>query len=136
MAAGDRPTQPVYRRWALPLFIHDWSNTDGPQHLREGLYPTRPLFGLFPGAAGGRALRDIYGRVYLVTITAKGGRTTLERYGKDYMRELASRGGKAKRHKEDTQPRNVTHWDGTPSATSPTVHPAAGGAGHASFASF
>ena len=30
------------------------------------------------------------------------------------MRELASRGGKAKRHKEDTQPRNVTHWDGTP----------------------
>ena len=31
-----------------------------------------------------------------------------------HMRELASRGGKAKRHKEDTQPRNVTHWDGTP----------------------
>lgn len=30
------------------------------------------------------------------------------------MRELASRGGKARRHKEDTQPRNATHWDGTP----------------------
>jgi hypothetical protein len=30
------------------------------------------------------------------------------------MRDLASRGGKAKRHKEETQPRNVTHWDGTP----------------------
>ena len=30
------------------------------------------------------------------------------------MRELASRGGKAKRYKEDTQPRNVTNWDGTP----------------------
>ncbi len=30
------------------------------------------------------------------------------------MRELASRGGKAKRQKEDTEPRNVTHWDGTP----------------------
>ena len=72
------------------------------------------LFGLFPGAAGGRALRDTYGRVYLVTIATKGGRTTLERYGKDYMKELASRGGKAKRYKEDTQPRNVMHWDGTP----------------------
>jgi hypothetical protein len=72
------------------------------------------LFGLLRGAPGGRALRDRYGRDYLITIAAKGGRTTLERYGKDYMRELASRGGKAKRHKEDTQPRNVTHWDGTP----------------------
>src|SRR5262245_64379088 len=72
------------------------------------------LFGLFPGASGGRALRDTYGRVHLVTIATKGGRITLERYGKAYMRELASRGGKAKRYKEDTQPRNVTHWDGTP----------------------
>jgi hypothetical protein len=72
------------------------------------------LFGLFPGAPGGRALRDMYGRDHLVTIAATGGRTTLERYGQDYMRELASRGGKAKRHKEDTQPRTVTHWDGTP----------------------
>ena len=74
----------------------------------------RDIFGLFPGAPGGRALRDRYGRDYLITIATKGGRTTLERYGKDYMRELASRGGKAKRHKEDTQPRNVTHGDGTP----------------------
>jgi hypothetical protein len=72
------------------------------------------LFGLFPSAPGGRALRDTYGREYLITIASTGGRTTLERYGKDYMRELAARGGKAKRHKEDTQPRNVTHWDGTP----------------------
>jgi hypothetical protein len=72
------------------------------------------LFGLFPGAIGGRALRDTYGCVYLVTIATKGGQTTLKCYGKDYMRELASRGGKAKRHKEDTQPRNATHWDGTP----------------------
>src|SRR5262245_12559687 len=72
------------------------------------------LFGLLRGAAGGRALRDRYGRVHLITIASTGGRTTLERYGKSYMRELASRGGKAKRHKEDTQPRNVIHWDGTP----------------------
>ena len=72
------------------------------------------LFGLLRGAPGGRALRDTYGRVYLVTIATKGGQTTLERYGREYLRELASRGGKAKRQKEDTQPRNVTHWDGTP----------------------
>ena len=72
------------------------------------------LFGLFPGAPGGRALRDTYGRDHLITIASTGGRTTLERYGQDYMRELASRGGKAKRHKEDTQPRTVIHWDGTP----------------------
>jgi len=72
------------------------------------------IFGLFPGAPGGRTCRGAHGRVYLITIATKGGQTTLERYGREYMRELASRGGKAKRHKEDTQPRNVTHWDGTP----------------------
>jgi hypothetical protein len=72
------------------------------------------LFGLLRGAPGGRALRDSYGRDHLITIAAAGGRTTLERYGPTYMRELASRGGKAKRHKEDTQPRTVIHWDGTP----------------------
>ena len=72
------------------------------------------LFGLFPGATGGRALRDTYGRYHLHTIASTGGQTTLKRYGREHMRELASRGGKAKRHKADTQPRNVTHWDGTP----------------------
>jgi hypothetical protein len=72
------------------------------------------LFGRFPGAPGGRALRDMYGRMHLITIATKGGRTTLERYGREHMRELASRGSMAKRQKEDTQPRNVTHWDGTP----------------------
>ena len=78
---------------------------DGTQH---------DLFGLFPGAPGGRALRDTYGRDHLVTIARTGGRTTLERYGQDYLHALASRGGQAKRQKDDTQPRNVTHWDGTP----------------------
>ncbi len=72
------------------------------------------LFGRFPGAPGGRALRDSYGRDHLRAIATTGGRTTLERYGQTYMRALASRGGKAKRRKEDTQPRTVIHWDGTP----------------------
>src|SRR5262245_3969708 len=78
-------------------------------------------FGLFPGALGGRALRDMYGRMYLVTIATKGDRTTPEHSGRIYIRELALRGGKAKRHKEDTQPRNVTHWDGTPRIVNPMV---------------
>ena len=81
------------------------TTTDGTQH---------DLFGLFPGAPGGRALRDSYGRDHLVTIARTGGRTTLERYSPDYLRELASRGGTAKRQKDDTQPRTVTQWDGTP----------------------
>ncbi len=93
------------------------------------------LFGRFPGAPGGRALRDTYGHVYLVTIATKGGRTTLERYGREYMRELASRGGKAKRHKEDTQPRNTPTGMARPSGTSPIAHPAVAGAGHTSSAS-
>ena len=93
------------------------------------------LFGLLRGAPGGRALRDTYGRVYLVTIATKGGQTTLERYGKEYMRELASRGGKAKRHKEDTQPRNVPTGTAHPSGTSPIARRAAAGAGHISSAS-
>jgi hypothetical protein len=49
------------------------------------------LFGLFPSAPGGRALRDTYGRDYLHTIASTGGRTTLERYGMEYRRQLAER---------------------------------------------
>jgi hypothetical protein len=90
------------------------TTTDGTQH---------DLFGLFPGAPGGRALRDTYGRTHLITIARRGGRTTLERYGQDYLRELASRGGQAKRQKEDTQPRTVLHWDGTPERHVPYRRP-------------
>jgi len=39
------------------------------------------LFGLFPGAPGGRTLRDTYGRDHLVTIASTDGRTTLDRAG-------------------------------------------------------
>ena len=38
------------------------------------------LFGLFPGAPGGRALRDTCGHEHLLTIAAKGGQTTRERF--------------------------------------------------------
>ena len=48
------------------------------------------LFGLFPGAPGGRALRDTYGHEHLLTIAAKGGRTTLERFGREYMKQLGT----------------------------------------------
>jgi hypothetical protein len=71
------------------------------------------LFGLLPGAAGGRATRDRYGRLYLRDLGQRGGQTTRDRYGLDYLRELARRGGIAKRVKEDTLPRTVEHWDGT-----------------------
>jgi hypothetical protein len=71
------------------------------------------LFGLFPGAAGGRATRDRYGHVYLRDLGQRGGTTTRDRYGLDYLRELARRGGIAKRVKEDALPRTVEHWDGT-----------------------
>jgi hypothetical protein len=84
----------------VELFLSSFTTGATPMDLSiySKDFTQHDLFGLFPGAPGGRALRDTYGRVYLVTIATKGGRTTLERYGKDYMRELASRGGKAKRH--------------------------------------
>ena len=94
------------------------------------------LFGLFPGAPGGRALRDTYGRVYLVTIATRGGRTTLERYGREYMRELASRGDKAKRHKEGTSCATPSTGMALLSGTCPIVRRVAGGAGRTSSASF
>jgi hypothetical protein len=94
------------------------------------------LFGLFPGAAGGRALRDMYGRVYLVTIAAKGGRTTLERYGRDYMRELASRGGKAKRHKQEPSRATLPTGMAPSSGMSPIARPEVAGGGHISSDSF
>jgi hypothetical protein len=61
----------------------------------------RDLFGLFPGAAGGRATRDRYGHVYLRDLGQRGSRITRDRYGLDYLRELARRGGIAKRVKGD-----------------------------------
>lgn len=71
------------------------------------------LFGLFPGAPGGRATRDRYGRLHLRDLGQRGGQTTRDRYGLDYMRAIARRGGIAKRVKEDTVPRTIQHWDGS-----------------------
>src|SRR5215212_10902661 len=103
MVAGDTPTPAC-----LPALVSTLQPTAGATTMDMSIYHNdftqHDLFGLFPGAPGGRALRDTYGRDHLISIATKGGQTTLERYGKEYMRELASRGGKAKRHKEDTQP--------------------------------
>src|SRR6185436_5237987 len=70
------------------------------------------LFGLLPGAPGGRALRDQYGLGHLNAIGATGGQTTRDRYGLAYMRQLASAGGKAKRTRLYTLPQTITSWDG------------------------
>jgi hypothetical protein len=71
------------------------------------------LFGRLPGAQGGRATRDRYGRLYLHALAQRGGHATRDRYGLAYLCELARRGGIARRFKEDTVPRTIHHWDGT-----------------------
>jgi hypothetical protein len=47
------------------------------------------LFSRLPGARGGRATRDRYGRMYLHDLAQRGGRTTRDRYGLEYLRALA-----------------------------------------------
>ena len=71
------------------------------------------LWGLLPGAPGGRALRDQRGTGYLTTIGSDGGAETVRRYGIEHMRRLASAGGRAKRDKRHTQPRTIETWYGT-----------------------
>lgn len=71
------------------------------------------LWGLLPGAPGGRALRDQRGIAHLNTIASNGGAETVRRYGLEHMRRLASAGGKAKRHKLYSQPRTIETWYGT-----------------------
>ena len=67
----------------------------------------RDLWGLLPGAAGGRALRDRHGPDYFGTLAAAGGRATVARYGRAHMRELARRAAASRRQRRDTQPRTV-----------------------------
>ncbi len=94
------------------------------------------LFGLFPGASGGRALRDVYGRVHLITIATKGGRTTLERYGRSicasWLRVAERPSARKKTRSRAMSPTGTA----LPSGMSPIAHPAVVGAGHASSASF
>jgi hypothetical protein len=61
--------------------------------------------------------------VYLRELGQRGGWTTRNGYGRDYLRELARRGGISKRVKEDTVPRTVEHWDGTPRRLVPYRRP-------------
>lgn len=83
----------------------------GPEQTRQVVQAD--LFGLLPGARGGRALRDQQSTDYFIRLGARGGRTTCDRYGCSYMRELARRGGQAKRDKAHRLPRTARNWDGT-----------------------
>lgn len=69
----------------------------------------RDLWGLLPGAAGGRALRDRRGAGYFGALGSVGGGMTLARYGREHMRELARRGAVSRRQQRDTQPRTVQY---------------------------
>lgn len=70
------------------------------------------LFGLLPGAAGGRRLLETRGPEYFRELGRRGGRQTVKRYGKKYMRRLAAAGGAANRRRLYTTPRTVTPWYG------------------------
>jgi hypothetical protein len=69
----------------------------------------RDLWGLLPGAAGGRALRDQRKRPYFGDLGALGGQATIARYGREHMRELARRSAARKRQRRDTQPRTIQY---------------------------
>lgn len=71
----------------------------------------RDLWGLLPGAAGGRALRDLRGAPYFGDLAAAGGRATVARYGRAHMRELARRAAASRRERRDTLPRTVQHTE-------------------------
>ena len=58
------------------------------------------LTDLFPGSAGGRALRDRRGTEHFATIGQRGGHTTVQRHGREHMRELGRRSAAARRWKK------------------------------------
>ena len=90
------------------------------------------LFGLFPGAAGGRALRDSYGRVYLVTIATKGGRTTLNAMERttcaSWLHAAAKPSATIKTPRRATSLIGTAHRSGSP--LSPIPQPSAPAAHH------
>jgi hypothetical protein len=69
----------------------------------------RDLWGLLPGAAGGRALRDRRGAGYFGVLGTIGGRATVARYGVEHMRELARRSVASRRRRRNTLPRTVQY---------------------------
>lgn len=73
------------------------------------LLEQRDLWGLLPGAAGGRALRDRRGAGYFGGLGTAGGRATVARYGRDYMRELARRSAARRHQRRNTQPRTIQY---------------------------
>lgn len=71
------------------------------------------LFGLMPGAPGGRELSALRGREYFRELGRRGGRQTVERYGPEHMHTLAEQSAAERRRKRYTQPRTVRTWYGT-----------------------
>ncbi len=77
-------------------------------HEHEALsYQQHDLFGLFPGAPGGRALRDQRGIEYLAAIGATGGQTTYQRHGREHMSRIGAAGRAARRIRRITQPQTL-----------------------------
>jgi hypothetical protein len=70
------------------------------------------LFGLFPGAAGGRTLSRLRGKGYFRQLGQRGGQQTVKNHGTAYMRQLATAGGAANRQRLYTIPRTVRPWYG------------------------
>ena len=73
----------------------------------------RRLAELQRGSAGGRAVVEQRGAIYMRQLASAGGRTTVKRYGIDHMRQLASAGGREKRRRTYTWPRTLHTWYGT-----------------------
>lgn len=70
------------------------------------------LFGLMPGAPGGRQLRDLRGREYFQELGRRGGQQTVNRYGPEHMHDLAQQSATERRRRRYTLPRTVRTWYG------------------------
>lgn len=70
------------------------------------------LFGLLPGAAGGRELSRLRGKAYFRALGQRGGQQTASRYGASYMRQLGATGGAAYRQRLYTLPKTIRPWYG------------------------
>jgi hypothetical protein len=72
----------------------------------------KDLWGLLPGAVGGRQLSRQKDSEYFAELGHRGGTATRDRYGRDYLKELAQRGGEANRRRYQSQPQTIHPWYG------------------------